>query len=181
MWTFRLQEEAKSSISVYFVTFTIAPENCDGNVHKEHLQKFWHDFRQANPSVKFKYYAVSEYGTNTKRPHYHAIIFFKMGVRRDIIHKEIKRWWKLGNIKVDIANDARLHYVTKYHITKPFTPKGKNKTFTHMSRRPFIGSDYVEKKKSIIKATLIGWLHTVTDALLLFHVFTNRNVIVKRK
>lgn len=123
----------------------------DGNVYRAQLDAFIKRFRK-NTNMKIKYYGVGEYGTHTKRPHYHLIIFLKVDVSIRLMQKEVARAWvedkkEIGHIRVDLANEARLHYITKYHITKPFTPKNCMPSFTCMSRRPFIGSDYVEKMR----------------------------------
>lgn len=41
----------------------------------EDLQKFWKRLRKAYPQMKIKYLACGEYGKQTQRPHYHAIVF----------------------------------------------------------------------------------------------------------
>ena len=47
-WTIRLLEEFKDSLECIFLTLTYPDESVhyDGNVHKEHLQKFWKRLRK---------------------------------------------------------------------------------------------------------------------------------------
>ena len=75
-WTIRLLEEFKDSLECIFLTLTYSDESVhyDGNVHKEHIQKFWKRLRKRLGSRQIRYYAVGEYGTKTFRPHYHAIV-----------------------------------------------------------------------------------------------------------
>ena len=63
--------------------------------------------------VKPKYYAVGEYGTRTKRPHYHAIMF---NLPQDWIVKPQKLLdtWSHGHIDIGSSQMASIHYVTGY-------------------------------------------------------------------
>lgn len=84
-WAFRLLMEERHSISSHFITFTYAPDNLPlsqtgrPTLNKIDVQAFFKRLRQiemrAGNPVPIKYYAVGEYGSQTKRPHYHAIIF----------------------------------------------------------------------------------------------------------
>ncbi|WNK13083.1 MAG: replication initiator protein [Microvirus sp.] len=80
-WAFRLLQEERNSISSHFITFTYDTPNLVTTPHglrslcKYHLQCFFKRLRKHNSGKKIKYYAVGEYGSQTKRPHYHAIIF----------------------------------------------------------------------------------------------------------
>lgn len=75
-WLVRLEFEAQSHEYSSFVTLTYNDDNLpsDGSLHKEDFQKFMKLFRFYS-NKKYKYYAVGEYGDQTKRPHFHAIIF----------------------------------------------------------------------------------------------------------
>jgi len=84
-WAVRLQNEERSSSTAHFITFTYATHNLSMSssgaqtLVKSHLQKFFKRLRQCNVRrgnlLPIKYYAVGEYGSKTKRPHYHALIF----------------------------------------------------------------------------------------------------------
>ena len=45
------------------------------SLNKEDLQKFWKRLRKKFDDKELRYFACGEYGTNTFRPHYHAIVF----------------------------------------------------------------------------------------------------------
>lgn len=80
-WVFRLLQEEKVSTAAHFVTFTYdtrfvpISENGFMTLRKKDFQDFMKRLRKLCADVKLKYYAVGEYGTNNKRPHYHAVIF----------------------------------------------------------------------------------------------------------
>lgn len=151
-WSFRLKEELKHSQSCYFLTLTYSDENLphidhenNGTLIKSDLQKFIKRLRKrqsSHTSIKIRYYAVGEYGSRTKRPHYHALIF--NATSRTI--EDLPQIWKLGHIKAAPITDARIHYVTKYHVTIDKKSHGKTKIpeFALMSRRPGIGYNYTQ-------------------------------------
>lgn len=74
----------------WFVTFTYndkyVPRSYYGNnvtgeaeesltLKKHHMQLYFKRLRKANPDARIRFFCCGEYGTNTFRPHYHAIIF----------------------------------------------------------------------------------------------------------
>lgn len=123
-WVFRLQQEFKVSKSAHFVTFTYAPEflpkskNNFNTLVKSDLQNFFKRLRKiAGKGVK--YYAVGEYGTNFKRPHYHAIIFNCTDVNLYSNCWELKKNGKpFGSVFIDEFNSNTCGYVAGY-IQKP--------------------------------------------------------------
>lgn len=99
-------------------------------VDKCHLQRFIKRLRKRNNAKIIKYYAVSEYGDATMRPHYHAIV---MGM--DIISFiGLEQWtahlcgkapfdgkyhfhvdtWRMGHITIGTVTMASIQYVLKY-------------------------------------------------------------------
>ena len=98
-----------------------------------------------------RYYAVGEYGTKTRRPHYHVLLF-----NMDIDNiTPIANQWKYGF--VDIGKDpktgqyggvtgASINYVTKY-MFKDFNAKRdtRQRPFSLMSRKPIIGAEYLNQ------------------------------------
>lgn len=80
-WVFRMLEQAKVSTTSHFVTLTYdtrfvpISENGFMTLRKEDFQNFMKRLRKLCGDAKLKYYAVGEYGTNNKRPHYHAVMF----------------------------------------------------------------------------------------------------------
>lgn len=114
-WAFRLQAEQKFSHSSSFLTLTYSDENLpftdNGNqsLDKSDFQKFLKRLRKHHPDRQLKYYACGEYGTQTHRPHYHAIMF---NAYEDA--KLMQKCWPAGHIRLDPATPETIHYVTKY-------------------------------------------------------------------
>lgn len=162
-WTYRIQYEATKSLHCLFVTFTYSPENMpvvslsdisdelpdSPTLRKRDLQLFFKRLRKLG--VKFRYYAVGEYGGQTLRPHYHAIMFFNDDYSR--LADKIISSWNLGLCHLGTVEIASIHYVTKYHIDKMDSPYYLLKEyieppFTLMSRKPGIGSGYINYRRS---------------------------------
>lgn len=82
-WIFRCQQELKVSDSAHFVTLTYEqPPHTLGTgmmtLYKPDLQNFFKRLRKIPreySSKPIRYYAVGEYGSENRRPHYHIILF----------------------------------------------------------------------------------------------------------
>lgn len=152
-WQIRLKEELLNSKCAAFVTLTYEEANLEFNengiasVYKETLQKF---FKRLRKKMQFRYYAVGEYGSITKRPHYH-VLMFNVNERH---HDMILEAWKYGQIDIGTVTLASIGYVTKYHVSRGDYPEGAEKPFTLMSRKPAIGHSYIEKMKYYHKDNL---------------------------
>lgn len=116
-WITRFCEEMKKHDFCQFITLTYDDDHlplslCDApTLDKRHLQAF---FKALRKEVDIKYYAIGEYGPNTFRPHYHALIW------SDIDHHDMYDFaaeiWHHGNIKISPVVAAQLGYVANYHI-----------------------------------------------------------------
>lgn len=123
-WVFRLMEEEKVSSSAHFVTLTYNTDHVPISDHgfmtlrPSDLTLYWKRLRKLTHN-KIKYYAVGEYGTDNKRPHYHAIVF-------NVPDPEMffKAWQidgkSLGNVHVGKVTTSSVAYTMKY-IDKPGT------------------------------------------------------------
>lgn len=119
-WIFRLDQEAYDSKQVLFITLTYSDENLcyiDTEIdtvavfQKRHIQCFFKRFRKNNSTIKFKYFAVAEYGEKSNRPHFHIIMFVKsFPIFDDSI---ISNCWTFGTSFVVPAQAGSLRYVTK--------------------------------------------------------------------
>jgi len=154
-WTLRLEEELKVSSSAYFVTLTYSDEciplTSSGfpTVSKRDCQLFLKRLRKAvsliDKDIRIRFYLVAEYGSRTLRPHYHAIIFNLPVLSNNAAQNMIIESWKQGLVHVGSCTPASIGYCTKYCINRHYLPPhGGDKTFTLMSRRPGLGSSYVE-------------------------------------
>ena len=90
-WADRCMLELEYHDSAYFVTLTYDDEHVpihkyvtdystgefdhSLSLNKRDFQLFMKRLRKHFPNDKIRYFAAGEYGTNTLRPHYHAIIF----------------------------------------------------------------------------------------------------------
>ena len=147
-WSFRLMKEEERSKSALFVTLTYdtqyVPITRNGymTLDLKDLQKFFKRLRKLE-NEKLKYYAVGEYGSTKKRPHYHIILF---NANRD----NIPRAWALnnksiGNYHIGNVSDASVGYTLKYMSKNSQIPMHKNddrkKEFSVMSKG--LGSNYL--------------------------------------
>ena len=148
-WIIRLTEELKQHDCAAFLTLTYSDENLtfgykSPTLVKEDLQKFIKLLRYY-VNRPLRYYAVGEYGTKTKRPHYHLIVFNLHHIN-DI--DNVQKAWTKGHSLVGDVNIRSISYVAKYHVNKVDNVEGEQKSFCCMSLKTPIGIAYVEKKKS---------------------------------
>jgi len=125
-WAFRLMQEEKRSISSLFTTLTydekMVPISQHGRLSlwKRDCQLFFKRLRKENSKsdamATIKYFLCGEYGGQTKRPHYHALIF-----NADV--RNIETSWKFGSVHYGTVNDASVYYTLKYMMKTP--PKRK--------------------------------------------------------
>lgn len=154
-WSLRLHNEVADSISCYFITLTYDDEfiKYDNNgrpkVCKEDVQLFLKRLRKQIHPFKIRYFLVSEYGPKTMRPHYHMLLFnFPHELDRNL-DAIIESSWSNGFIRVDPVNSARIHYVTSYCLDTSTLPEEFVKNFMLCSRKPGIGSGYLDQDSSI--------------------------------
>lgn len=145
---------------------TYSPDNVDytpngyKTLNKDHLRAFWKALRKKN-SKKLKYYAVGEYGSQTHRPHYHAILFnadletvvgpaashaLKTGlIPMDGTTELDSQIWKYGYVTVGRVTEASVGYALKYMLKKLTRKKhGRDDRlpeFSAMSKK--LGSQYL--------------------------------------
>lgn len=142
-WFLRIYFEAKRFIHSYFVTLTYNEANCDGNVHKEDVQKWLKRLRKQS-GVELKYFIISEYGPKTQRPHYHAILLCNKSLSHDLIAKT----WQKGFVTISPMSNRRILYCTRYMSRAPRDQNIVNKNFMLSSRRPALGLKYFEEHLS---------------------------------
>lgn len=164
-WCFRLNEELKNSSSACFVTLTYDDENipwveCGYTLNRMDFQKFMKRLRKHAGQTKLKYYACGEYGDQTERPHYHAIIF---NLPRPF-DRFLQKAWKYGHIHIGSVTEASIFYTTKYALKGLRRQKaievdefGREPQFQLMSNG--LGASY-------IKESIIGYLRTNGTKLL---------------
>lgn len=116
-WAFRLTHELQNSESACFLTLTYDDEtvpvaSAGYSLLRKDFQDFMKRLRKHANRTKIKYYACGEYGENTERPHYHAIVF---NLPRPF-DKYVDKAWKHGHIHIGTVNEASIMYTTKYTL-----------------------------------------------------------------
>ena len=106
----------------------------------EHITNFIKQLRHHLPKG-FKYYCVGEYGSKTKRPHYHMIVWNTLP--KIEFFDLLEKYWKYGHFRIDTVTPASIMYVTKYHVNKNFSPPDTVPSFARMSKG--IGAEFVNK------------------------------------
>ena len=183
-WAVRCMHEASMYDSNCYLTLTYSDDKVpkDGCLDKTHFQKFMKDLREfyrkppkyvlnRYPNFNFgngiRFFHCGEYGGETRRPHYHAILFnidfpdkefLKMSNGHKLYRSDIldsiwgRGFCNFGDVTFDSANyvaryitdkvtgdDAYLHYLDeKTGII--LTPE-----YTTMSRKPGIGYTWFKK------------------------------------
>lgn len=153
-----------------------------GSLQKTHLQKFHkrlHNRLLHSRGFGIRYYGVGEYGDLNKRPHYHSIIFGVDFPDKRLYSENAKGqkvyWsatlndiWGLGDCKIGEVSYESAAYVARYCLKKVdgkqreaghylvYDADGviheRSPEFSHMSRRPGIGSSYFDKYGNEVKA-----------------------------
>nr|QJB18835.1 MAG: replication initiator protein [Microvirus sp.] len=112
-WIFRLLQEEKRHVTALFVTLTYTPENAPRSdaglltLSKSDCQNFLKRLRKNTGCKTIKYYLAGEYGGQTRRPHYHAIMF-------DVTEQQILENWQHGAIHVGNVTQQSIGYCAKY-------------------------------------------------------------------
>lgn len=175
-WAVRCMHEARMWRDNQFLTLTYDKEHLPvtGSLVKEDLQLFMKRLRFRKESSKDKpvrFYGCGEYGDDTRRPHYHVLVFncafgdkkvHSENGRGEKLYtsKELHDIWPLGhNVIGDVTFDSA-NYVAGYVIKKMNNDKAEAKygrldsegryyqvapEFALMSRRPGIGAAYYAK------------------------------------
>lgn len=187
-WTLRIIAESKSAINSWFITLTYSDDNLprteEGliSLRKKDFQDFMKVLRikvDRMPGKKYqeqmleqkpdkrdwrsriRYYAVGEYGSKTFRPHYHIIAF---NIPKSII-ESLDQVWKKGLIHIGSVTPNSIAYTVSYHVTTKNQEVTKDTTmeneFATMSRRPGLGTAYLDNKDWHEKNYERSWL--VTD------------------
>lgn len=159
-WSFRLFQEVRNSESCYFITLTYDDEYLKYKVledtgclvpivNKRDVQLFLKRLRKSIEPFKIRYFLVSEYGPKTYRPHYHMLLFNFPCLLKSKLNDILKDAWGNGFIRVDPVSDARVNYVTSYCLDSSTLPEMLDKNFMLCSRRPGLGSAYLDNDRVV--------------------------------
>lgn len=156
-WFLRLSKEMQVSSSAYFVTLTYSDDHLYYNqngvpsVCKRDVQLFLKRLRKYG---RFRYYIAAEYGTRFGRPHYHALLF---NLSRTQVDK-ISTVWGKGHVKIGSVTSRSINYTAGYIMMINHVPKGADRLFQVMSRRPGIGGKWLEVNGNLIKEANVPYI-----------------------
>lgn len=151
---YKIKREIELNKDNIFITLTYDNENCK-DLNKKDIQDFLKRLRKKTEK-KIKYFCVGEYGENTKRPHYHMIIFnykpndleetndTKSGFKQ-YNSKSLSKIWGKGLTRISIMQKGLINYILKY------IQKNNNKKLEMYSRKPPIGIPREEEKEKFEK------------------------------
>lgn len=151
-WTYRLYAENKLHKKSCFVTLTYNDEHITRlklspqglySLDKTDAQKFMKRLRK-NYAEKIRFFLAGEYGDESRRPHFHAILF---GIGADDT-QVIEHSWPFGFVYVGDVSPASIAYVARYCTKKLFSERDLydvQPEFNLMSNRPGIGFNAIEK------------------------------------
>lgn len=150
-----------------FVTLTYDQEHvpADGSLRLEDWQKFAKRVRkELGP---FRFFHCGEYGSENKRPHYHALLFGldfghdKVSYSRTLYgSRTLDRLWGQGFTSIGNLTYESAAYVARYVMKKLTGPQGEERyqrvngdgevwsvkpEYCTMSRRPGIGAGWLEE------------------------------------
>lgn len=148
-WAVRCVMESLQYDDNCFITLTYNDENLpsDKKLVKSHVQEFIREVRRQN---RVRYLISGEYGSQTGRPHYHAILFgFKPNDLVLIQKTEIGNYlyksaylssiWDKGFVSVGEFTPESARYVAGYTAKKV----GDDNGFLLCSTKPGIGAEYL--------------------------------------
>lgn len=153
-WGIRCFQEASLHEQNSFVTLTYDDNHCPVLLDKLHLSQFMRKLRDRGTSLR--YFAAGEYGTKTRRPHYHALIFGQDFLANSYpindklyLSEIVNDTWGMGFTSVGPVTMESCMYVAGYATKK----LGDKDTFNLMSRRPGIGHTWLDKYKNDLSNT----------------------------
>lgn len=182
-WANRMEMELPYHENAWFLTITYNNENVPyratwdtltGEVITENLslcyedmQKFWKRLRRyieyhEKGTGKLMYFQAGEYGSQTHRPHYHAIVYDLPIKQEDLkIYKKergftyyncewLEKIWGMGHVILAPAEWRSMAYTARYTTKKIYGKDGKKfyeelgimPEQCNMSKKPAIGAQY---------------------------------------
>ena len=148
-WAVRICHEAQCWERNSFLTLTYDEQHVPDSIQKNHVRNFIKRLeRKTDRPVR--YYACGEYGTQTRRPHYHAIIFnedflssrYQYVITDELYgNQELENVWGNGQIAIASFDNAAAFYTAGY-VSKKITDTD---SFALQSRNPPIGKTWLRE------------------------------------
>lgn len=173
VWAIRCVHEASLYENNIFATLTYDDEHlpADNGLNRKHLQDFFKRLRKKHPANKIRTFYCGEYGDQTNRPHYHAIIFNYAPSDRELMFvkngnqtyrsDKLDALWKHGHVNFGDVTLQSAAYVAGYVIKKKWGEQQKEflqwtdentgevfvrqPQFQGQSLKPGIGEPYVRQ------------------------------------
>lgn len=162
-WAVRLLHEASTSTASSFLTLTYrdteVPYGLVPTLAPLDVTLFLKRLRLEIGPVR--YFVCGEYGERGDRPHYHMLLYgydfpdrkywCTTGGNKLFRSALLEKVWPFGNSLIGSVSTASAQYVAKYTVKKVRGARaeahylGREPEFARMSRRPGIGSAWVEK------------------------------------
>lgn len=179
-WAARAMHEASQFQHNCFLTLTYNEDNVPNELKLDDLQRFFKRLRKAarpnSPILRslnapIRYLACGEYGEQTGRPHYHALLFNcafndTHRVSKDLVESELlNKLWPVGHHRLGNATARSATYVAQYTMKNKQTNYADQdgvaltKPFLTMSLKPAIGTQWLNKYKKDLSH---GYLVTET-------------------
>ena len=134
-------------------------------LNMDDMTRFWKRLRKYQPTETdmgktLRYFYAGEYGEQTGRPHYHAIIFgldipdLKKVPGRNQYYKSaiLEKIWGKGNVTIAYSEPGTYNYVAGYvtkkmygNDTKEYQNLGLTAPYACMSRKPGIAMPWLEQ------------------------------------
>jgi len=173
-WAVRCMHELQMHDQSAFINLTYSQENYTPTLVHRHFQLFMKRLRERRHK-KLSYYMSGEYGEQTLRPHYHAILFGTSFADRVYHSKspsgfdlyrsdELDEIWGLGHATIGEVTFESAAYVARYVMKKQTAkgaPEGYDRInletgetisvvaeYARMSRNPAIGKRWIEKNNA---------------------------------
>lgn len=173
-WYIRNLEELRSSKNEMSVFVTLTYRDSDlpryesGLPHfsKSHVQKFIDRLRKKlirGYDCELRYFLVSEYGDQTERPHYHALMYLTKTIGIMDFQKLLDDSWIYQDLTTDwhYMNEAMISYCCNYVLSYIYSSKNNlERPFMLSSRRPAIGSSFLQndlKVNDSFRGDFIGY------------------------
>ena len=153
-----------------FLTLTYSEDHLPHamSLSRDDLNKFFDRLRKHLYPKRFRYFGAGEYG-ETRRPHYHVILFGHWFEDAELVNgksyhsKKLEKLWGKGFINIGDVNYASAAYTAKYCMERPskkqaekdgtyirVDPIGSNEyeveaEFNVSSKRPGLGHEWIKK------------------------------------
>lgn len=178
-WAVRMYLESKRWKNACFITLTYNEQNLpkDKKLHPRDITLFLKRLRKAEKGIEvwtnpkthkeeqpIRYLYCGEYGTKTKRPHYHMALFnyipndlkfYKTSNGSDeklYISQKIQKLWGKGFTPIGQMTYQSACYIARYVQKKAYSNE-KTDEFIRMSRMPGLGISEWTDNKNMLKKT----------------------------